>query len=150
MLKSENNKIFVLFLLFHDKMFIVDIISDVDECLIGNTGCQQTCENSDGSYNCLCYFGYSLNADQKSCTQLSGKQTISNFLIKVSTLSRDNVNITLSQEYVSYDTIIIGRRNKNITFVIKYIFKPPPTLRVRSVCRKNFNFVTKVEKWTHF
>ncbi|EGG16943.1 hypothetical protein DFA_07924 [Cavenderia fasciculata] len=40
---------------------------DVNECLNGNGGCQQTCTNSMGSFQCGCYPGYLLNLDSKTC-----------------------------------------------------------------------------------
>ena len=39
---------------------------DIDECL-GTNGCQQTCENNQGSYTCNCTNGFQLAADGKSC-----------------------------------------------------------------------------------
>ncbi|CAH1271521.1 FCGBP [Branchiostoma lanceolatum] len=41
--------------------------TDVDECDTGNGGCDHTCSNTDGSYDCSCNTGYSLNADGHAC-----------------------------------------------------------------------------------
>lgn len=53
------------------KRTLVDIVrnfyTDNNECLVNNGGCDQTCENSVGSYRCLCLEGYKLLSDKKSC-----------------------------------------------------------------------------------
>eukprot|EP00494_Astrolonche_serrata_P006894 UN06919 len=41
--------------------------TDIDECLIDSDGCDQICNNVDGSYECLCEDGYVLNGDMHSC-----------------------------------------------------------------------------------
>ena len=40
--------------------------ADVDECLKLN-GCQQLCDNNQGSYGCNCTEGFELATDMKSC-----------------------------------------------------------------------------------
>lgn len=39
-------------------MVCIIIGLDIDECHIGNGGCEQRCTNSAGSYECSCYNGY--------------------------------------------------------------------------------------------
>ena len=46
-------------------------ISDVNECQASNGGCEQVCNNTDGSFECSCNLGYSLSSDRTSCI---GKQ----------------------------------------------------------------------------
>lgn len=41
--------------------------ADINECS-GDHGCNHTCSNTDGSYNCVCDRGYSLDDDERSCT----------------------------------------------------------------------------------
>ncbi|XP_033096564.1 uncharacterized protein LOC117100841 [Anneissia japonica] len=41
---------------------------DVNECLDGTSGCTQLCTNTDGSFTCDCYKGWTLNPDGRSCT----------------------------------------------------------------------------------
>ena len=41
--------------------------SDIDECAIGSSGCSQLCNNTIGSYVCLCNPGYQLSSDNESC-----------------------------------------------------------------------------------
>ena len=48
--------------------------SDIDECADGNGGCEQNCNNTMGSYICLCDEGYELNDDNHTC---KGRQTTS-------------------------------------------------------------------------
>ena len=43
-------------------------ISDIDECVTGTNGCNQTCTNTIGSYECSCDEGYMINAtDAHAC-----------------------------------------------------------------------------------
>ena len=46
---------------------IVIIITDVDECQTSNGGCNQTCTNMFGSFECSCDLGYSLALDGLDC-----------------------------------------------------------------------------------
>ena len=34
---------------------------DIDECSIGNGGCEDECTNTDGSFYCSCFLGFQLN-----------------------------------------------------------------------------------------
>ena len=43
-------------------------ITDINECDLENDGCQQICINTNGSYNCSCNPGYTLNTDGQFCT----------------------------------------------------------------------------------
>ena len=43
------------------------IIPDIDECNEHTSGCEQVCNNTVGSYQCLCQDDYILNTD-KSCS----------------------------------------------------------------------------------
>ena len=40
---------------------------DTNECGNNDGGCNQTCVNTVGSYNCECDFGYNLNSDEHGC-----------------------------------------------------------------------------------
>ena len=42
--------------------------SDINECQTDNGGCTQTCDNTDGSYQCSCWDGYELTEDGHTCT----------------------------------------------------------------------------------
>ena len=44
--------------------------TDVNECSIGNGGCQQMCVNEPGTFMCSCFGGYLLNDDGVNCTRL--------------------------------------------------------------------------------
>jgi hypothetical protein len=46
---------------------MLDFFVDFDECEANVDGCAQICRNVNGSYNCDCYFGFSLNDDRKAC-----------------------------------------------------------------------------------
>ena len=41
---------------------------DIDECLIGEDGCEKGCLNVPGSFRCTCPIGYKLNKDGKTCS----------------------------------------------------------------------------------
>ena len=41
---------------------------DVNECQSDNGGCAQTCDNTDGSYQCSCLNGYELANDGHNCS----------------------------------------------------------------------------------
>ena len=41
---------------------------DIDECLVRNGGCQESCINMQGSFECRCMKGYMLQSDGKSCS----------------------------------------------------------------------------------
>ena len=59
----------------HVQVLIIDIIItyptnsliDINECTINNGGCEQTCVNNVGTYNCHCRHGYNLNLDNHTC-----------------------------------------------------------------------------------
>lgn len=44
------------------------IALDYDECKTASHGCQQICTNKYGSYSCMCFNGYKLNSDNKTCS----------------------------------------------------------------------------------
>ena len=44
------------------------LLPDINECNDTDNVCEQNCENTIGSYNCLCVDGYELNeTDLSSC-----------------------------------------------------------------------------------
>ena len=47
--------------------------SDVDECSIGDNGCEQTCINNYGSYSCECTDGYFLDINGITCSISCGE-----------------------------------------------------------------------------
>ena len=51
-------------LLFHSS---ISNVIDINECLTNNGGCNQTCNNSIGSYSCSCDIGYDLAVDKHNC-----------------------------------------------------------------------------------
>jgi len=42
-------------------------VTDTDECLENNGGCNHMCNNTEGSYHCLCRKGFYLTSDNKTC-----------------------------------------------------------------------------------
>ncbi len=43
------------------------LLADINECNSDNGGCAQTCTNSEGSFECSCDAGYTLNGDSRNC-----------------------------------------------------------------------------------
>ena len=43
------------------------VLADVDECQSNNGGCDATCNNTIGSFQCSCETGYMLAADDANC-----------------------------------------------------------------------------------
>ena len=52
--------VMVIRIIIHTYHVILPYI-DIDECSVGNGGCQQICVNTIGSYDCQCRQGYSKN-----------------------------------------------------------------------------------------
>ena len=54
-----------------DKFFLIIFIFylciDIDECSSGQANCSQMCNNTVGSYVCLCNDSYTLDLDQHTC-----------------------------------------------------------------------------------
>jgi len=46
---------------------------DTDECESNNGGCNQICNNTAGSYQCLCSQGYLLSADNHKCKGINSQ-----------------------------------------------------------------------------
>ena len=40
---------------------------DIDECALANGGCAHICDNTDGSFSCMCDEGYELDEDGRHC-----------------------------------------------------------------------------------
>ena len=40
---------------------------DIDECAENTDNCSQNCSDTLGSYQCVCYDGYTLDSDQHTC-----------------------------------------------------------------------------------
>ena len=42
-------------------------LSDIDQCLVSNGGCDQSCVDLIPSHECSCNNGYVLDGDERSC-----------------------------------------------------------------------------------
>ena len=45
-------------------------IVDINECLNNNGSCSDECVNTEGSYHCKCFTGYTLKPNQRDCEGL--------------------------------------------------------------------------------
>ena len=50
---------------YHNHTIIINV--DINECNTNNGGCDTTCTNTVGSYECSCNTGYELNNDLHNC-----------------------------------------------------------------------------------
>jgi len=50
--------------------FPLNILLDINECLIDNGGCEKECRNTPGSFVCQCPTGSHLDSDARSCMSL--------------------------------------------------------------------------------
>ncbi len=41
---------------------------DIDECSMDKGGCQHICNNTMGSFECICQFGYLLDENERNCS----------------------------------------------------------------------------------
>ena len=74
-----------MYLILMDRLVLVSIIQvietrsiihayvDDDECSRSNGGCQQTCNNNEGSYTCACLTGFELDDDDHGCSGIRNK-----------------------------------------------------------------------------
>ena len=70
LLAIVETKLTIMFVTVNINTLIVLALStstDINECSIGNGGCQQTCINTPGSYHCGCRSGYKLTSDNTTC-----------------------------------------------------------------------------------
>ena len=53
---------------------------DIDECALANGGCAHVCNNTDGSFSCMCDEGFELDEDGQQCIGMNSVAAHSNFL----------------------------------------------------------------------
>ena len=49
-------------------LYLTNFPTDTDECVEQSSGCTQICNNTPGNYYCTCNVGYSLDADNHTCS----------------------------------------------------------------------------------
>ena len=49
---------------------LIYINADIDECATNSSGCNQACNNTNGSFHCICDDGYALSEDGKTCRDI--------------------------------------------------------------------------------
>ena len=54
------------------KKYFTLFFVDINECSLNSDGCDQVCTNTLGSFQCGCNRGYTLNADEITCSGMSG------------------------------------------------------------------------------
>lgn len=43
------------------------LLTEINECAVSPSPCDQLCTNSPGSFECSCYIGYALDNDERTC-----------------------------------------------------------------------------------
>ncbi|XP_065201859.1 protein tolkin-like isoform X3 [Planococcus citri] len=74
-IQSTGNKLYVRFVsdsTVQKGGFSATYMKEFDECLSPNHGCEQTCINTLGGYECACKIGYQLHSDNKHCEDTCG------------------------------------------------------------------------------
>lgn len=51
-------------------------VTDIDECQTYNGGCDHSCKNTVGSFDCSCKKGFKLLTDEKTCQGMYGDITV--------------------------------------------------------------------------
>ena len=46
---------------------IIVMVIDIDECSLSTDRCDQSCQNTVGSYTCSCNAGYTLDGNGQTC-----------------------------------------------------------------------------------
>jgi len=66
---SCHGPLCVVVSVFHPKSICGSrlFISDVNECIVDNGGCEHECCNSFGSFQCKCPLGFKLASDGRHC-----------------------------------------------------------------------------------
>ena len=54
------------------------LVADINEC-DGDNGCNQICENHNGSYSCTCEHGFVLLSDNMTCEGIINKPSMLSF-----------------------------------------------------------------------
>lgn len=62
-----DTHVMVRFSLVHPVPKLIKVFVDIDECVEDISGCDQTCTNTIGSYQCTCDSGYRLASDSHHC-----------------------------------------------------------------------------------
>ena len=52
-------------------LYYCEILIDINECIVNNGGCQHMCNDTEGSFECYCRDGYSLNPNKFLCDGMS-------------------------------------------------------------------------------
>ena len=50
--------------------YVFSTLTDIDECREDIDNCSQNCSDTLGSYQCICYDGYTLDSDEHTCNGL--------------------------------------------------------------------------------
>ena len=67
MLIMEELYNYILYVVSYFLMYVILCLSDYDECMHNNGGCEGSCHNYVGSFQCDCPAGYALNPNNRFC-----------------------------------------------------------------------------------
>ena len=92
------------------------VFSDVDECEESNGSvCEQTCENTPGSFLCRCHSGYSLGVDERSCIPRHNRESFA-------------AQIPLCAKWLEHPSLLPGHHTINCLCALSLSFFLSPSL----------------------
>jgi len=67
LLFGKDAEVMLLTEICYTEMLYLCLSIDTDECSDNNGGCNQICNNTAGSFECLCHEGFYLSHDNRTC-----------------------------------------------------------------------------------
>ena len=94
-------------------ILLLHISIDINECETANGGCQHSCTNTIGSFNCSCYTGYQLDENGLNC---SGERSWNNKLFHMMTWLQ--LQILLMSSYIYSELCLCQKSSLNSSHTI--------------------------------
>jgi len=91
---------------------------DIDECALANGGCAHICNNTDGSFSCMCDEGYGLDEDGQQCIGINSVVAESNFLETCKNIKKE-----LSMKFNTSSCIMCMEINKPHVYSLTYRYQ---------------------------
>uniref|UniRef100_A0A1A9WNS1 Metalloendopeptidase n=1 Tax=Glossina brevipalpis TaxID=37001 RepID=A0A1A9WNS1_9MUSC len=102
-------------------VYLLLLFPDNDECIIENGGCEHICQNTFGSFECLCRDGFSLQGNGRNCTETECKFNVTNPYGKISSFNYPTNYTSNTYCYWRFQTVLGHRiRLKFLEFDLEY------------------------------